>query len=51
MLVICDERLITRGYGRRLIASLPPFRRVEHWQDALPFLPQPEGQGQGQGQG
>jgi ATP-dependent DNA helicase DinG len=49
VLVICDERLITRGYGRRLIASLPPFRRVEHWQDALPFLPQPEGQGQGQG--
>jgi ATP-dependent DNA helicase DinG len=43
VLVICDERLITRGYGRRLITSLPPFRRVEHWQDALSFLPQPPG--------
>jgi len=50
VLVICDERLITRGYGRRLIASLPPFQRVEHWRDALPFLPQAESQ-QGQGQG
>ncbi len=39
VLLVCDERLVTRGYGRRLIASLPPFRRVERWQDALPFLP------------
>jgi ATP-dependent DNA helicase DinG len=39
VLVICDERLATRGYGRRLIASLPPFHRVERWQDALRFLP------------
>lgn len=39
VLMVCDERLVTRGYGRRLIASLPPFRRVERWQDALPFLP------------
>ncbi len=39
VLLVCDERLVTRGYGRRLIASLPPFRRVERWQDAVPFLP------------
>ena len=45
VLVICDERLITRGYGRRLISSLPPFRRVERWEDALPFLPQPQAGG------
>ncbi len=41
VLVVCDERLITRGYGRRLLASLPPFARVASWQEALPFLPQP----------
>ncbi len=39
VLVVCDERLVTRGYGRRLVASLPPFTRVERWQDAVPFLP------------
>ncbi|MEI7446836.1 MAG: ATP-dependent DNA helicase [Burkholderiales bacterium] len=39
VLMVCDERLVTRGYGRRLIASLPPFARVERWQDALRFLP------------
>jgi ATP-dependent DNA helicase DinG len=39
VLVVCDERLVTRGYGRRLVASLPPFSRVERWQDAVPFLP------------
>jgi ATP-dependent DNA helicase DinG len=39
VLVVCDERLVTRGYGRRLIASLPRFARVERWQDALRFLP------------
>lgn len=39
VLVVCDERLVTRGYGRRLVASLPPFARVERWEDAVPFLP------------
>ena len=39
VLVVCDERLVTRGYGRRLVASLPPFSRVARWQDAVPFLP------------
>lgn len=41
VLVVCDERLVTRGYGRRLIASLPPFARVATWQEALPYLPEP----------
>ncbi len=41
VLVVCDERLVTRGYGRRLVASLPPFARVERWQDAAAFLPGP----------
>jgi ATP-dependent DNA helicase DinG len=39
VLVICDERLVTRGYGRRLLQGLPPFARVEHLEDALAFLP------------
>ncbi len=39
VLMVCDERLVTRGYGRRLIASLPPFTRVARWEDALAFLP------------
>ncbi len=29
MLVVCDTRLATMGYGRRLVAALPPMRRLE----------------------
>jgi ATP-dependent DNA helicase DinG len=25
VLVLCDNRLVTTGYGRRLIAALPPM--------------------------
>jgi len=28
-LVICDTRLVAMGYGRRLLAALPPMRRLE----------------------
>jgi len=28
MLVVCDTRLATMGYGRRLLAALPPMRRL-----------------------
>lgn len=28
LLVICDTRLATMGYGRRLLAALPPMRRL-----------------------
>ena len=28
LLVICDTRLTTMGYGRRLLAALPPMRRL-----------------------
>jgi len=41
VLVIGDERLVSRGYGRRLLASLPPFRRVESAAEAAAFLPGP----------
>jgi len=29
VLVICDTRLVAMGYGKRLIAALPPMRRLE----------------------
>ena len=28
-LVLCDTRLVSMGYGRRLLAALPPMRRIE----------------------
>jgi ATP-dependent DNA helicase DinG len=39
VLVLGDERLVTRGYGRRLLASLPPFKRVATRDEAQAFLP------------
>ncbi len=30
VLVLCDNRLITTGYGRRLVAALPPMRLLEN---------------------
>ncbi|WP_240787007.1 ATP-dependent DNA helicase [Ramlibacter rhizophilus] len=29
ILVVCDPRLATMGYGRRLLAALPPMRRLD----------------------
>lgn len=29
LLVVCDTRLVTMGYGRRLLAALPPMRRLQ----------------------
>jgi len=39
VLVIADTRLRTRGYGRQLLASLPPFRLVQTVEQAMAFLP------------
>ncbi|MBU1357507.1 MAG: ATP-dependent DNA helicase [Gammaproteobacteria bacterium] len=41
LLVICDTRLVAKGYGRRLLAALPPMRRIENreeFDDALAAL-------------
>ncbi|MEJ8813242.1 ATP-dependent DNA helicase [Variovorax ureilyticus] len=41
LLVICDTRLVAMGYGRRLLAALPPMRRIEDeagFQEALEAL-------------
>lgn len=37
VLMICDERLVTRSYGRRLVASLPAFRRTREAGEAVAF--------------
>ena len=38
VLVVCDARLATMGYGRRLMAALPPMRKLETRQDYLDAL-------------
>ncbi len=38
VLVICDTRLASMGYGRRLLAALPPMRRVEREDEVLEIL-------------
>jgi ATP-dependent DNA helicase DinG len=40
MLVLADERLLTKGYGKTLLASLPPYRRTSVLEEALAFLKQ-----------
>jgi ATP-dependent DNA helicase DinG len=40
LLAICDPRLKTMGYGRRLIAALPPMTLVESEAEALAWLEQ-----------
>ena len=42
VLMICDVRLTTKGYGKRLLASLPPMRRTRSVEDVVRFFqPQP----------
>lgn len=38
LLVVCDPRLVRMGYGRRLLAALPPMPRVEDEAAALGWL-------------
>jgi ATP-dependent DNA helicase DinG len=38
VLMICDPRLATRSYGRRILASLPPMRRTRDGDEAVRFL-------------
>ena len=41
VLVVCDTRLATMGYGRRLMAALPPMRRLQsaaQFEEALEAL-------------
>jgi ATP-dependent DNA helicase DinG len=41
LLVVCDTRLAQMSYGRRLLAALPPMRRIvdqDEFEDALGAL-------------
>lgn len=38
VLMICDPRLITKGYGRRIWQSLPPMRRTRDLAEVETFL-------------
>ncbi len=38
VLMICDPRLITKSYGRRIWQSLPPMRRTRESGEALKFF-------------
>ena len=40
LLVICDSRLRTARYGKRLIDALPPMRRLDDGGQALDWLRQ-----------
>ena len=38
VVMICDPRLVTRGYGRQLLASLPPMRVIREAAEASAML-------------
>ncbi len=38
VLVVCDTRLASMGYGRRLLAALPPMRRLQSQEEFLATL-------------
>ena len=40
LLMICDPRLISKPYGRRIWQSLPPFRRTRLLDEAVQFFDQ-----------
>jgi ATP-dependent DNA helicase DinG len=39
VLVICDPRLFSKPYGRRILASLPPMKLVRDLDEVLRFIP------------
>ncbi len=53
VLVICDPRLFSKPYGRRILASLPPMKLVRELDQVLSFIaagqksPRPAGAGDG----
>ena len=42
VLMICDPRLYSKSYGRRILQSLPPMRRTRVEADAVAFFSQKE---------
>ena len=41
VLMICDPRLLSRGYGKRVLASLPPMRLTHDAGEAVAFFRKP----------
>jgi ATP-dependent DNA helicase DinG len=41
VLMICDGRIITKPYGRRIWQSLPPFKRTREQADVIAFFQNP----------
>jgi ATP-dependent DNA helicase DinG len=42
VLMICDSRLFSKSYGRRILASLPPMKPARHLNPVLQFIEQTE---------
>ena len=42
VLMLCDPRVISKPYGRRIWQSLPPFRRTRVQADVIDFYKQPK---------
>ena len=40
VVMICDSRLVTKGYGRAFLASLPPMKRSREVEEVCEFLRQ-----------
>lgn len=38
ILIVCDTRLVLMGYGRRLLAALPPMRKISSEEDLIDAL-------------
>ncbi|MNC87076.1 hypothetical protein D3C83_27730 [compost metagenome] len=38
VLAICDTRLVSKSYGRRILRSLPPMKRTRDAQEAVGFF-------------
>ena len=45
VLMILDERLLSKPYGKNILASLPPFSRTRSEADAIDFLSRSSGSG------
>ncbi len=46
VVMLCDPRLVTKGYGRIFIQSLPPMRRTRELADVQQFLRERLGEGE-----
>ena len=49
VVMLCDPRLVTKGYGRIFIQSLPPMKRTRELADVEQFLRERLGEGEGDG--